>query len=128
MAGKPRLKTGRPKTHGGASALAAIKGGDKFRGQAIKVLHDVRRDYRTYGRARLVETAALRLETVSRLFWQAVMKAADDGDLKALDRYAARYGWLQTCTLRAMAQLREEEKAAAGESLEALLGKVVDSE
>ena len=101
----------RLEVHGGAGAVRAIQQGEPFRGLAAKEEHNVQADYAELGRAALVEENAVRLQTACRLYWSAVQKAADDGDLERLDGYIARFGWLAGASLRAWAEVRKEEKA-----------------
>jgi hypothetical protein len=58
----------------------------------------------------MVEKNAVRLQVASELYWNAVQKAAESGDLKKLDHYISRFGWLAGASLRAWAQLRQEER------------------
>ena len=97
--------------HGGEGAVKAIQRGEPFRGLAQREEQTVQADYAEQGRAAMVEENAVRLQTACRLYWNAVQKAADDGDLVKLDSYIARFGWLAGASLRAWAELRKEEKS-----------------
>jgi hypothetical protein len=96
--------------HGGEAAVKAIQHGEAFHGLAATEERTVKADLADQGRAAMVEEQAIRLHTASRLYWNAVQKAADDGDLEKLDRYCARFGWLASSALRAWAEVRKEEK------------------
>ena len=53
---------------------------------------------------------AQRLQAASDLYWGAISKAAEDGDLQTLDKYIQRYGWLASLALRAWTEIRKREK------------------
>lgn len=111
--------------HGGAAAEKAIQKGEPFHGLAAQEQETVQGDLDTQGRAAMVEEQAVRLHTAARLYWNAIQKAADDGDLGKLDHYVARFGWLAGCSLRAWEQLRKEDAARPkgldyGEIIEAM--------
>lgn len=108
---KPKKRMGRPPLHGGETAIRALATGEPFSGMAAQAEMQVRRGYERDGLLEVMRTDAIRLETVARIFYGAVLKAADDGDLTALDRYVQRYGWLQGCALRAWGQLSTEQRA-----------------
>lgn len=103
--------------HGGEAGIKALTTGEPFTGLAKQAEDNARERLETDGRVAVVRETAIRLQAVADLFYAAVQKAADDGNLALLDRYAARYGWLAASALRALAQLSTEEKdAAKGES------------
>lgn len=91
--------------HSGEAALADIKSGTSLRGPAKEAEEDVRTELETIGRAEIVTQGAVRLEAVARLFYNAFVEAANQGDLAGVDRYAKRYGWLQNSALRAWEQV-----------------------
>ncbi len=95
--------------HGGAGAVRAIQKGEPFKGLAAKTEQEVKAEFYEAGRASMVEEQAVRLHTAARLYWNAVQKAADEGDLEKLDSYIARFGWLAGASLRAWEQVRKEE-------------------
>ena len=102
----------RGQVHGGAAAVQRIAQGESFDGLAALEERAVIEDLETAGRGELVKEAAVRLHTAMRLYWGAVQSAADAGDLAALDRYCARFGWLAASALRAWREVREEARAA----------------
>jgi predicted RecA/RadA family phage recombinase len=112
--------------HGGAAAVMSIEKGEPLRGLAASTEQVVRSELEASGRYAMVQNAAIRLETAARLYWDAFVKAANDGDLDKVDRYAARYGWLQAGALRAWAQVKVEQDKAKRETLNELLGRVTD--
>lgn len=94
--------------HGGEAAVKAIKDGRVFSGLAAQAEQEVIRDLEASGRAALVREAAVRLHTAMRLYWGAVMSAADSGDLEKLDSYCARFGWLASSALRAWREVKAD--------------------
>ena len=114
--------------HGGAGAVLSIEQGKPMHGLAALTEQVVRSELEVSGRYAMVQNAAIRLETAARLYWDAFVKAANDSDLDKVDRYAARYGWLQSGALRAWAQVKIEQDKAKRETLNELLGKVEDDE
>lgn len=107
--------------HGGESAVTAIREGKTFTGLAAQAEREVIADLESSGRAALVREAAVRLHTAMRLYWGAVMSAADAGDLEKLDSYCARFGWLASSALRAWREVRAEEPEAGAYVLDMAL-------
>ena len=99
--------------HGGEAGIKALAADKPLTGLAKQAEDEARDRLEEHGRAAMVRENAIRLQAVANLFYAAVQKAADDGNLALLDRYAARYGWLAASALRALAQLATEEKDAA---------------
>jgi tRNA U34 5-carboxymethylaminomethyl modifying enzyme MnmG/GidA len=95
--------------HGGEAALAELKADKALTGLAAEVEAQVRAELETVGRAEIVTNAAIRLETVARLYWNALQQAAEANDVKRLDTYVKRFGWLQTAALRAWQQVAQEQ-------------------
>ena len=98
--------------HGGEAAIKRLQHGEQFTGLALQEQAAVMDEYERDGRAAMVERQAIRLETVTRLFWNAVKKAVQDGDLEAMDKYTKRFGWLATSSLRAWDQVKKEAQDA----------------
>lgn len=96
--------------HGGEGAIRRISEGKPFIGLAAEEEKAVAAEIEESGIDALVRADAIRLQTALNLYWGAVQKAAQAGDLDALDRYTARYGWLAGVTLRALAQLKTMAK------------------
>ena len=96
--------------HGGEAAINRIKEGTPFVGLALEEERRISAEYELSGRLELEKQSAIRLQTVQNLYWSAIQKAAQDGDLSALDRYVARFGWLAGVTLRAWDQVGKGEK------------------
>jgi hypothetical protein len=99
--------------HGGEGAIKRIAEGKEFIGLAAEEQKAVETEFQGAGQSALVVKNAIRLQTALNLYWGAVQKAAQDGDLAAFDRYIARYGWLAGVTLRALAQVAQDEQKAA---------------
>ena len=101
-------------THGGDGAIQAISAGRPLTGLAHEAVMAVVDELQRSGIPPLIERNAVRLQAATDLFWNAVQKAADDGDLVALDRYATRFGWLAT---KALAAWRQVEQSAVERGL-----------
>lgn len=95
--------------HGGEAGVRALSKGEPLHGPAREAELMVRDELETTGRYSLIKRNAVRLQAVADLFWVAIQKAAEDQDIKALDRYVARFGWLAGASLRAWAQLGQEK-------------------
>jgi len=94
--------------HGGAAAIKALSTGAKFTGLAADAQVEVESDLVTKGQAAMVFENATRVQTAARLYWNAISKAMDDGDLALLDHYIARFGWLVGVANRAWDQARKD--------------------
>lgn len=104
--------------HGGAAAERAITKGDDFTGLAQQTEQQVSAELETEGAAGIVRRSAIRLQTVSDLYYQAILGATD---IEKLDAYAKRWGWLQGSALRAWAQVRELEKQESPQDITDIL-------
>ena len=98
--------------HGGEAALTELKNDKALTGLAAEVEAQVRAELETVGRKEIVTNAAIRLEAVARLYWNALVQAAEANDVKRLDTYVKRFGWLQTAALRAWGQVAQEQEKA----------------
>jgi hypothetical protein len=96
--------------HGGEAAIERIRKGEPFSGLAHNEELHIRDQLENVGRSEVVLENAVRLQTAANLYWDAIMKAAEDNDLSKLDRYMARYGWLAGAALRAWAQVKSDSK------------------
>ena len=96
--------------HGGEGAIKRIQQGKPFLGLALEEEQRVADQYELEGRLEIEKQTAIRLQTAQNLYWSAIQKAAQDGDLLALDRYVARFGWLAGVALRAWDQVGKSEK------------------
>lgn len=97
--------------HGGEAALMAIKGGTELTGPAKEAESQVYDQLaQEGGRFSLVQQNAVRLQAACNLFWAALVDAGERNDLQALDRYVARFGWLAGASLRAWAQVKQEQQ------------------
>lgn len=99
--------------YGGEGAIKRISEGKPLLGIAAEEEKAVTAELADKGVSDIVRADAVKLQAAANLYWNAVMKAAQDGDITALDRYVARFGWLQGVTLRAWMQVRNDEKDAA---------------
>lgn len=112
---------------GAEGALKRISDGAPLVGLAHDAEQAVIVELEAAGRAAIVTRNARRLQAACDLFWNAVTKAAQDGDLEKLDKYVARFGWLSSASLRAWAQVGQEQKdtergVSAGYVLDAIRG------
>lgn len=112
--------------HGGEAAVKAIQKGEPLRGLAAQAEQDVITELSMNGVLSLIRRDVTRVQAATDLFWNAIQKAAEEDDLKALDHYIARFGWLAGVSLRALLDLRKEERTTQRETLNQLLGKVID--
>ena len=96
--------------HGGSGGIAKLTSGEPLVGLAAESARQVEAELATDGRAAIVERAAVRLEAVARLFYNAIMAATEAGDFDKLALYAQRHGWLQARALSAWEQLRRESR------------------
>ena len=96
--------------HGGEPALVDIKTGKTLRGPARDAELAVYDELSNDGRYSLVVRNASRLQAACDLFWSALVGAAERQDMQALDRYVARFGWLAGASLRAWAQVKQDQQ------------------
>lgn len=102
-------------THGGEGALSALSQGRPFARYAretyLKTLADMglTEDDLT-GTIGLVAREVARQFTVTELFWQAMMGAAELGDIKEFERFAKRYGWMSGKATKGMEAYFEVSK------------------
>ena len=99
--------------YGGEGAIKRISEGKPLLGIAAEEEKAVTAELADKGVSDIVRADAVKLQAAANLYWNAVMKAAQDGDINALDRYVARFGWIQGVTLRAWMQVRNDEKDKA---------------
>jgi hypothetical protein len=99
-----------PLKHGGAAAVISVQKGTPLHGLAAQAEQEVTLELENKGALALIQRNATRLQAACDLYWNAVQVAAQDGDLKALDHYVARYGWLAGCSLRAWTLVRQERR------------------
>jgi len=99
--------------YGGEGAVRRISTGKPFIGLAAEEEKAVTAELAERGVAELNKSVAIRLQTASNLYWNAICKAAQDGDIVALDRYIARYGWLAGKAMLGWAQVSKDDKDRA---------------
>lgn len=100
--------------HGGEAAVYAIHQGRELTGLAAQAEREVRDELETAGRSALVVRTATRLQAAADLYWNAIQAAAEQGSIKDLDGYIARFGWLAGAALRAWAQVKAERPDDGG--------------
>ena len=110
-------------THGGGAAIDKIRKGEPLTGLAAEAEQNAIAELENKGVDSMAERNAVRLQAASDLYWNAVLKAAQDNDLEALDRYVARFGWLAGCTLRALEQVKKARRDSMkkGVSIDAVI-------
>ena len=115
---------GNAATHGGAGAVLRLQTGQELVGLAADAERAVYIEIETSGRWVIIMRNAARLQAATDLYWNAITKSAQEGDLDKLDHYVARFGWLAGASLRAWAQVKSEsnsdEGATARDVLDAL--------
>lgn len=94
--------------HGGAAAVQALATGAEFTGMAAEAQKDVEADLVIKGQSAMVLENATRIQAAARLYWNAISKALDDGNLENLDHYIARFGWLVGVANRTWDQARKD--------------------
>jgi len=97
--------------HGGEAALKALHAGKPLAGLAYEAEQAVKAEIQAGGVEQIVKRDAIQLQAIADLFLSAVHKAAQEGDIPALDRYVARYGWLAGVSLRAWQQVTANDRA-----------------
>ena len=113
--------------HGGEGAIRRVSQGQPFIGVALDAQHEVEKRLDTEGLEAIVQENAIRLQTATDLYYSAVLKAAQDGDTAAFDRFIARYGWIAGVTLRAWAQVKADRKGKGGRITEVLAAYAQDT-
>ncbi len=94
--------------HGGAAAVQALTTGADFTGLAAEAQKEVEADLVIKGQSAMVLENATRIQAAARLYWNAISKAMDDGNLENLDHYIARFGWLVGVANRTWDQAKKD--------------------
>lgn len=105
--------------HGGEAAVSAISKNVPFKGVAKEAQERVESQLSLVGSLGVEKDLMTRLVTATNLYWDAINKAAQEGDLIALDRYIQRFGWLATSSLRALKQVADHEKERGNDPVDA---------
>jgi len=109
--GQPRDITGKYETQtGGAKAIKQLQHGDSLSGIAAEAQAAVEMTLETEGIHAIMRLNATRTQAVADMYWGALQKAAQDGDLEQLDKFTARYGWLSGVAMRAWQAVNDLEK------------------
>jgi hypothetical protein len=111
--------------HGGEAAVHAISKNKPFTGLAAAEQERVESQLSLVGSLGVERDLMTRLVTATNLYWDAIQKAAQEGDLEALDRYIQRFGWLATSSLRALKQVSDHEKEGGNTPIDAQI--ILDS-
>ena len=111
MTDKGNQNAVQPDTAGAEGALKRYGQGQPFIGAALAAEHEATEAIRRPGGLDdLLETNAARLQAICSLYYEAMQYQAAQGDLEKFDQYAARYGWLTSKTILALAELRKNRK------------------
>jgi len=105
--------------HGGAAATQAIAEGTPFTGLAAAEQERVMLQLAEIGSLGIETDIMTRLVTCTNLYWNAVIKAAESGDINSLDRYVSRFGWLAQASMRALKQTVDHEKERGSDPIDA---------
>ena len=97
--------------HGGTAARAALTTGKPFTGMAKERQDEVIAELEENGLESIVERNAIRLQTAADLYFDALVKAADEGKEDKIDSYVRSYGWLAGKTLIAWEAVKKNRKA-----------------
>lgn len=95
--------------HGAAAAEKAIQKGLPFTGLAAAAQQSVEKDFQEKGRVALIVENATRAQAAARLYWDAIAKCADEGDINKLDGYIKRFGWLVSVANRSWETAGKEQ-------------------
>lgn len=91
--------------HGGAAAVYAIQNNQPFKGLASEVEKQLIADFENEGSTSLLTKDCMRVHTAAELYWQAILGAAEAGDMPKFESYVRVYGWLATAGARLLGQL-----------------------
>jgi hypothetical protein len=97
--------------HGAEAALDRLTDGQPFTGLALDKQAEIVKELESDGVDSIVERNAIRLQTAADLYFEALTKAAQDGNEKLFDAYVGRFGWLTAKTLLAWQQVKANRKA-----------------
>lgn len=97
--------------HGGEAALDAIQAGKPLKGLAGQEELAVRAQLEFSGIDSIQEDNAVRIQAVSQLFYNAVLKAVQDGNYDKVVTYGARYGWLASKAVLVWGEILKQRKA-----------------
>jgi hypothetical protein len=112
----------RKDTAGAEGALKRYGQGTPFIGSALAAENDATESIkRPGGLDDLLEQNAARLQAISTLYYEAMMYQASQGDLDKFDQYAARYGWITSKTILALAEVKKNQRASGGKLAQVLL-------
>jgi hypothetical protein len=101
--------------HGGRAAITAVHDGTEFTGLAIAKESEVVIELDTLGVEPIEQRAAVRLQTISDLFYDAIQAAAQRGDMEKINEYTKRFGWIQSKALVAWAAVKANRKQNRGQ-------------
>jgi hypothetical protein len=110
--------------HGGAGALDAIENRRPFSGLAEIQEKAVRAAFEDGGATPMIVTNAVRMQTVSDLYFAAFIAAAQNNDLAKMESALKVFGWVTNSAIRAWDLVRRE---VGHDEREAMARKVLDA-
>ena len=96
--------------HGGAAALKAIEDEKPFTSLAAARECEVREAFEAHGAGAVIVRNAIRLQTVSELYYDAITAAAQAHDQAKLEAALKVWGWVTNSAVRAWDLVRREIK------------------
>ena len=114
--------------HGGGAARAALSKGAPFTGMANARQDEVIAELENGGLESIVERNAIRLQTAADLYFDALVKAANDGNEEKIDSYVRSFGWLSGKVIVAWEAVKKNRKATQSALINVLDDYSKDSE
>ena len=103
---------------GHRGAERALEKGAPFRGLALVKEAEVEAELELDGVDALLVRDAVRLQTVTDLYYDAILCASSRGNLKTLDRYLTRHASLTARAMAAWETIREMQRRAGDDALD----------
>ena len=97
-------------TIGHRGARNALQRGEPFRGLALVKEQEVSAELEMEGVEALLIRDAIRLQTVTDLYYDAILCAEQQGRIQTLDNYLARHASLTTRAMTAWEQVRQLQR------------------
>ena len=106
--------------HGAAGAVDALIHGREFTPRGLAKQADVELELEERGIDAILERSAVRLQTVSDLFYDAIQAAAQSNDVDRIDHLSQRFGWIQSKAVLAWKEVKQNRKQNKGKLDEVL--------
>jgi len=107
--------------HGGAKALWDFQRDREFTGLAYDKQQEIQATYESAGPAALIVKNAVRLQTINELYYDAVMKAANDKDVEYMTSLLKVWGWVVNSSIRALELAHKLDKPDHTAAITAML-------